>query len=161
MGGEKQMVGEREGETRSGETLSLHSTPFPHHLYCDLNQRRIQADQQVNRCPPPNSKDPTHTLNPRLRQDQAPTSTDICVNQNTEKGVAKADVSKQMYSSTGTTAPPTEEQNLSIKMRAPPTASIMSSLYDERQNELQYYIAKVFIHTHTHAHCYCMLYYTV
>ncbi|KAB5511359.1 hypothetical protein PHYPO_G00250720 [Pangasianodon hypophthalmus] len=47
-----------------------------------------------------------------------------------------------MYSSTGTTAPPTD-QALSVKVRAPPPATSVSSLCDERQNELQYYIAKL------------------
>ncbi|XP_060793845.1 centrobin isoform X2 [Neoarius graeffei] len=161
VGGETQMVDrgknqkreqterERGAETtRSGENLILHSTHFhTPDLYCDMNQnRRIQSDHQVNRQPFPNpsvNMTQTVTLNPSLRPNQAHASTDVQANQCSNKEAGRCHVSKQMYSSTEMTAPPIEEQTLSVKVRAPPPALNMSSLCGERQTELQYYIAKL------------------
>lgn len=145
-GGREQSVNERGREmTQSRENLTLHSTHLrPQGLYCHMNQDRIQSDQQASRQPFPSTNP-----NPNLRLNRVHTSTDVKTNQNSDKGVGQCDVSKQKYSSTGTKAPPKEEQTPSVQIRAPPPAANMSSLCDERQNELQYYITKV-RHTHNH-----------
>lgn len=149
--GREQTASEREETTQSGENLTLLSTHISQDLYCDMNQSRIQSDQRINRQPFP-SPDVTltQTLNPRLKPNQAHASTDVWAKQR----MGRVDMSKQMYSSTEKTAPPTEDKRLSVKMRAPPPVTNASSLCDERQNELHYYIAKVFVHTDTHTSLY-------
>lgn len=139
-GGRAQRVNERGRETtQSGEDLTLHSTRLhAQDMYCHMNQNRIQTEHRASRQPFP-SPNP----NPNLGPNRVHSSTDVQANQILDKGMGRCDVFKQMYSSTGKKAPPTEEQNLSVQVRAPPTAANMSSLCDERQNELQYYITKV------------------
>ncbi|XP_053096468.1 centrobin isoform X2 [Pangasianodon hypophthalmus] len=133
-GGREQTERERGGETTHFHTQDLH---------CDRNQPDLRVSRQPFPNPNPNpSANPTPTPNPNLRPNQAHASTDVRANQSSDKGAGRCDVSKQMYSSTGTTAPPTD-QALSVKVRAPPPATSVSSLCDERQNELQYYIAKL------------------
>ncbi|KAI5096174.1 centrobin isoform X1 [Silurus meridionalis] len=132
-GGRVQTEKERVGEmSQSGENLTLHSTHFhTQELYSDMNQNRIHSDHQVNRQQFPNSSvHPSVTLNPTLRPNQTHSSTDIRANHSSDKGAGRCN--------TGTRAPPTEEQTL----RAPPPVSKTSSC-DKRQNELQYYIAKL------------------
>ncbi|XP_053542420.1 centrobin isoform X3 [Ictalurus punctatus] len=146
VGGERQTVdrgtdGGKEQRER-GETTHFHTQ----NLYCHLNQTRVQSDHRVNTQPIPTpnlNPFPNPTLNSNLRLNRAHASTDVRVNQSSDKGVGRFDVSKQMYSSTGTKAPPTEEQTLSVNVKAPPPATNVSSSCDERQNELQYYIAKL------------------
>ncbi|KAK3547803.1 hypothetical protein QTP86_031453 [Hemibagrus guttatus] len=140
--GRERTVKEREETTQSGENMTLLSTHISQDLYCDVNQSRIQSVQQLNRPPFP-SPNVTQTLNPRLKPNQAHASTDVWAKQSSDKRMGQGDVSKQMYSSTEKTALPTEEKSLSVKMRAPAPATNTSSLFDERQNELQYYIAKL------------------
>ncbi|XP_058266899.1 centrobin isoform X1 [Hemibagrus wyckioides] len=142
--GREQTVREREETTQSGENLTLLSTHISQDLYCDVNQSRIQSNQRINRQPFPSSNVTlTQTLNPRLKPNQAHASTDVWAKQSSDKRMGQGDVSKQMYSSTEKTAPPTEDKSLSVKMRAPPPVTNASSLCDERQNELHYYIAKL------------------
>lgn len=144
-GGREQTERERGEMTQSGENLTLYSTHFhTQDLYCNMN--RIQSDNPVNRQPPNPNLNPTRTANPNHRPNRTHASTDVQANQSSDKGVGRWDVSKQMYSNTRTKAPPPDEQTLSVKLRAPVTD--VSSLCDERQNELQYYIAKVCTDTH-------------
>ncbi|KAF4078366.1 hypothetical protein AMELA_G00198420 [Ameiurus melas] len=144
VGGERQTVdrgtdGGKEQRER-GETTPFHTQNLP----CHLNQTRVHSDHRVNTQPIPNLNPfPNPTLNPNLRPNRAHASTDVRSNHSSDKGAGRCDVSKQMYSSTGTKAPPTEEQTLSFKVKAPPPATNVSSSCDERQNELQYYIAKL------------------
>ncbi|KAI5609309.1 centrobin isoform X2 [Silurus asotus] len=127
-GGRVQTEKERVGEmSQSGDSTHFHTQE----LYSDMNLNRIHSDHQVNRQQFPNSTvHPSVTPNPTLRPNQTHSSTDIRANHSSDKGAGRCN--------TGTRAPPTEEQTL----RAPPPVSKTSSC-DKRQNELQYYIAKL------------------
>ncbi|GAA6068384.1 centrobin isoform X2 [Tachysurus ichikawai] len=134
----------REKTTQSGDNLTSHSTHSSQDLYCEVNHRRIQSDQRVTRQPFPSPNvNLTQTLNPRPRPNQAHALTDVWANHSSDRRTGRGDVSKQMYNSAGTTAPLTEEKSLSVKTRAPSLGTTTSTLCDERQNELQYYIAKL------------------
>ncbi|XP_027007914.2 centrobin isoform X1 [Tachysurus fulvidraco] len=133
----------REKTTQSGDNLTSHSTHSSQDLYCEVNHRRIQSDQRVTRQPFPSPNvNLTQTLNPRPRPNQAHALTDVWANHSSDRRSGRGDVSKQMYNSAGTTDPLTEEKSLSVKTRAPPLGTT-TSLCDERQNELQYYISKL------------------
>lgn len=145
---------EREKGETTGENLTLHSTHFhPQDLYCTMNPNRSQSDPRVDTQPFPNPNgNPTRTPNPSFRPNRAHASSDVRATQSSDKGAGQCDVSKTIYSRTGTKAPPTEEQTLSVNVKAPPPSTKVSSLCDERQNELQYYITKVCTHTPTHTY---------
>ncbi|KAM9444689.1 centrobin isoform 3-T3 [Clarias gariepinus] len=108
---------------------------------CDPNPTRVPSDHLV--CTQPAPGPGAGTTTPSLRPNRVQASSGLRANHSSDTEAGQHDVSKQEYSSTGIKAPPTHEQPLSVKVRAAPPASSVSALCDERQNDLQYYIAKL------------------
>ncbi|KAL7863862.1 hypothetical protein AOLI_G00152820 [Acnodon oligacanthus] len=163
VGGEKQREGRRERTEReggrtgirgeavemgptvrspgesSGQTLNQTSNHFRNQdSYSDSNCIRSQFEQCVNRQA---NQNPDQSV--RLNQVHASSERLTSQSYSSEKGAGRCDVSVEKYSGAGIKAPPMKEQSLSIKERAPPTGTSSSSLGEDRQNELQYYISKL------------------
>ncbi|XP_066514822.1 centrobin isoform X2 [Hoplias malabaricus] len=102
------------------------------------NQIRSQIGPSVNR-------QMNLNLNQSLRPNQGRASPERLTSQSQslEKGAGQHSRPVEKYSSAGMKAPPTTEQSLSVRARAPPTETGVSPLGEERQSELQYYISKL------------------
>ncbi|KAI4899665.1 hypothetical protein NFI96_020814 [Prochilodus magdalenae] len=154
LGGEK--VRERESE-RDGERTEMrgdaaemeltrrsHGQAFSQTLnqiqdsYSDSNRIMSQFQPCVNRQA---NQNPGQSV----RLSQVPASSERLTNQgcSSEKQTGRCDTSEEKYSGAGMKALSVKEQSLSIKGRAPPTDPSGSSLGEDRQNELQYYISKL------------------
>ncbi|KAL6484079.1 hypothetical protein MHYP_G00089520 [Metynnis hypsauchen] len=163
VGGENQRDGGREGTEReggragirgeavemgppvrshgesSGPPLNQTSNHFRNQeSYSDSNRVRSRFEQRVNR-----QANQSPDQSARLNQVHASSERLTSQTYGSEKGAGRCDVSVEKYSGAGIKAPPTKEQFLSIKERAPPTGTSGSSLGEDRQNELQYYISKL------------------
>ncbi|XP_037396889.1 centrobin isoform X2 [Pygocentrus nattereri] len=122
-----------------GQALNQTSNHFRNQeSYSDSDRIRSQFEQCVNRQA---NQNPDQSA--RLNQVHASSERLTSQSYSSEKGAGRCDVSVEKYSGAGMKAPPMKEQSLSIKERAPPTGTSGSSLGEDRQNELQYYISKL------------------